>query len=162
MVTPTNEDSAARVQAAIAALHPDLRVEIHAGSTATAEGAASAAGCALGQIVKSLLFIAGTRPLLALVAGDRKADVPRLAVLLGVPRKRLRLATPDEVLAITGFPIGGVPPLGQPAPIETLIDAAFERYDTLYAAAGTPHAVFRIRRALLVELTGGRVASFTA
>lgn len=157
-----NDDPAARVQAAIAALRPDLRIEIHEGSTATAEGAAVAADCELGQIVKSLLFIAVTRPLLALVAGDRKADVRRLAVLLGVPRKRLRLATPDEVIQATGYPIGGVPPLGHPARIETVIDASFARYDELFAAAGTAHAVFRIPRPLLVELTGGRVAEFTA
>lgn len=157
-----NDDPAAHVQTVIAALHPDLRVEIHDGSTATADGAAAAAGCELGQIVKSMLFITGTRPLLALVAGDRKADTSRLAVLLGVPRKRLRLATPDEVVTATGYPIGGVPPLGHPAPIETIIDASFDRYDELFAAAGTAHAVFRIRRPLLVELTGGRVAEFTA
>jgi prolyl-tRNA editing enzyme YbaK/EbsC (Cys-tRNA(Pro) deacylase) len=157
----TNDDPAARVQAAIAALHPDLHVEIHSDSTATAEDAAQAAGCALGQIVKSMLFMADARPVLALVAGDRKVDVPGLAVLLGVPRKRLRLATPDSVREYTGFDVGGVPPLGHPAPIETVIDASFERYDELYAAAGSAHAVFRIPRPLLVELTGGRVASFT-
>ncbi|HZQ37897.1 MAG TPA: YbaK/EbsC family protein [Dehalococcoidia bacterium] len=154
-------DPAARVQAAIAKLHPDLCVEIHDGSTATADGAAAAAGCELGQIVKSLLFIAVERPVLALVAGDRKVDVSRLAVLLGVPRKRLRLATPNEVVEITGYAIGGVPPLGHPAPIETVVDASFTRYGELFAAAGTAHAVFRIPRPLLVELTGGRVAEFT-
>lgn len=157
-----NEDPAARVQTAIAAIHPDLRVEVHHGSTATADGAAAAAGCELGQIVKSMLFIAATRPLLALVAGDRRADTARLAHLLGVPRKRLRLATPEEVVATTGYAIGGVPPLGHPAPIETLIDASFDRYDELFAAAGSDHAVFRIPRTLLVELTRGRVAEFTA
>ncbi|HLZ72461.1 MAG TPA: YbaK/EbsC family protein [Dehalococcoidia bacterium] len=155
------DDPAARVQAAISALHPGLHVEIHAGSTATAEGAAAAAGCELGQIVKSLLFIAGERPVLALVAGDRKADVPLLAILLGVPRKRLRLAKPEEVIETTGYPIGGVPPLGHPVRIETVIDASFARYGELFAAAGTANTVFRIGRDLLVELTGGRVVEFT-
>src|SRR5262249_32213066 len=102
-----------RVQAAPDALHPGLRVVTFDALTDTA---AAAAGCELGQIVKSLLFVVDRRPVMLLVAGDRKADTARLAPLLGVPRKRIRMASSDEVRELTGFEVGGVPPLGHPRP----------------------------------------------
>lgn len=156
------DDPAARVQAALAALGAEIPVERYAASTATAEAAAKVAGCALGQIVKSMLFIAVERPVLLLIAGDRRADTARLAPLLGVPRKRIRLASPAEALTFTGYAVGGVPPLGHPAPIETLVDQTFDRFTTLVAAGGSPRALFRIERTLLLQLTRGREAAISA
>src|SRR5947209_18724936 len=121
------DDAPARVQQALDALGSGLRVQVLDLLTDTAPAAAAAAGCELGQIVKSMLFMADGRPLLLLIAGDRKADTSRLAPLLGVPRKRIKLATPEEVRELTGYDIGGVPPLGHPQPLETLIDRSLAR-----------------------------------
>jgi prolyl-tRNA editing enzyme YbaK/EbsC (Cys-tRNA(Pro) deacylase) len=155
-------EPAARVQAALDAACHGLQVVVHDASTATALDAAAAAGCEPGQIVKSLLFIANEAPVLLLVAGDRRADTAKLAPLLGVPRKRVRMATPDEVLSLTGYEVGGVPPLGHPQPLETILDASLDRFQELYAAAGTGNTVFRVDRAVLVELTRARVADVSS
>jgi prolyl-tRNA editing enzyme YbaK/EbsC (Cys-tRNA(Pro) deacylase) len=148
-----------RVQAALDALHPGLRVVTFDALTDTAAAAAAAAGCELGQIVKSLLFVVDRRRVMLLVAGDRKADTARLAPLLGVPRKRIRMASSDEVRELTGFEVGGVPPLGHPRPIETLLDDSLERFDDVWSAAGTPHAIFRVDLDLLKQLSGARTAA---
>ena len=107
----------------------------------TAPASAATAGCELGQIVKSLVFVDGSGPVLVLCAGDRRVD----AAALG-----LRRAKPDVVREATGFAIGGVPPLGHPAPMRTLVDASLQRFETVWCAAGTPHAVFEIGTEALI------------
>ncbi len=129
--------------------------------TSTAESAARAVNAPLGSIVKSLIFLADGAPLLVLVAGDRRADVKRLRGELGLSTKRLRIATAGEVMAETGFEVGGVPPVGHRVPLRTLVDASLARFDRLWAAAGSGHAVFPIAYAQLLELTGGEVREFT-
>ena len=150
------------VQAALDAVQPGIQIQITGVLTDTARAAAGAARCELGQIVKSLLFVAGGRPILLLVAGDRKADLTRLAPLLGVPRKRITMASPPEVKRLTGYEVGAVPPLGHPVPLETLIDRSLERFDEVYASAGAANAIFKTTPAQLTAMTGGRIADITA
>lgn len=108
-----------------------------ADSTRTAQEAAAAVGVGVGQIVKTLVFVDDNGPLLCLCAGDRRVDTAKLGV--GV-----RQARGDEVREATGFAIGGVPPLGHERPLRTVVDESLRRFDTIWCAAGTPHAVFPV------------------
>lgn len=151
-------DPVARVREALlaAGLGADLVQELPA-DTSTAEAAARAVEAPLGSIVKSLVFWADDAPLLVLVSGDQRADVKRLRTVLGLSKRRLRIARPSEVLAHTGFEVGGVPPVGHEERLRTLIDHTLSRFDTVWAAAGTANAVFPISYERLVSLTGGEV-----
>ncbi|MDR7419856.1 MAG: YbaK/EbsC family protein [Armatimonadota bacterium] len=123
--------------------------------TRTAEDAARAIGTTLGQIVKSLVFVADDRPVLALASGKNRVDARKLARAAGAGR--IERAAADLVRAATGFAIGGVPPVGHATPLDTFIDEDLLGYDIVYAAAGTPTAIFPIAPADLVRVTGGRV-----
>jgi prolyl-tRNA editing enzyme YbaK/EbsC (Cys-tRNA(Pro) deacylase) len=125
--------------------------------TSTAEAAALAVNAPVGSIVKSLVFLADGEALLVLVAGDQRADVKRLRAMLGLSKRRLRIARPDEVLAQTGFEVGGVPPVGHQEPLQTLVDRTLGRFDTVWAAAGNAHAVFPIAYEQLLAITDGKV-----
>lgn len=148
-----------RVQAALDAKGLGIRVVEFPCSTATAEQAAAAAGCPLGAIVKSLLFLIDGQPVLVLVAGDRMADPRRIAARFGVGKKKVRLADAETVRTLTSYEIGGVPPVGHPVPLTTLIDDSLGRFDVVWAAAGTSNAVFPIPFSLLAQITSGEVAS---
>jgi prolyl-tRNA editing enzyme YbaK/EbsC (Cys-tRNA(Pro) deacylase) len=147
-----------RVRQALAdaGLDADLVQELPA-DTSTAEAAARAVHAPVGTIVKSLIFLADGVPLLVLVAGDQRADVKRLRTFLGLSKRRLRIARPDDVLAHTGYEVGGVPPVGYGEPLRTLIDRTLSRFDTVWAAAGNAQAVFPITYRELVTITGGEV-----
>jgi prolyl-tRNA editing enzyme YbaK/EbsC (Cys-tRNA(Pro) deacylase) len=106
--------------------------------------------------VKSLVFVADGRPVLALASGKNRVDAAKLARAAGAAR--IRRADADLVRATTGFAIGGVPPVGHAAPLDTFIDEDLLGYDVVYAAAGTPTAIFPVAPADLVRVTGGRVA----
>jgi len=149
--------SAQKVQAALQALGLQLQVVELPGSTRTAVEAAQSVGCQVGQIVKSLVFKGkrSGRPLLVVASGSNRVDERRLEALIGEP---LGKADADFVRERTGFAIGGVPPAGHAEPIETYIDADLLQYDEIWAAAGTPHAVFRLTPADLERMTAGRVA----
>jgi prolyl-tRNA editing enzyme YbaK/EbsC (Cys-tRNA(Pro) deacylase) len=125
--------------------------------TSTAEAAARAVGAPQGSIVKSLIFMADGEPMLILVAGDQRADVKKIRAELGLSKKRLRIAQPAEVLERTGFEVGGVPPMGHDKALRTLIDRTLGRFETVWAAAGSGHAVFPIGYEKLVSVTGGEV-----
>jgi prolyl-tRNA editing enzyme YbaK/EbsC (Cys-tRNA(Pro) deacylase) len=140
----------------MAGLDADLVCELPA-DTSTAEAAARAVGAPQGSIVKSLVFLADGAPLLVLAAGDQRVDIKRLRVTLGLSKRRLRIARPDEVLAHTGFEVGGVPPVGHRPLVRTLIDHTLGRYDTVWAAAGSAHAVFPIAYEQLLAITNGEV-----
>ena len=148
-----------RVQAAIDALGLESRVERFAASTATAEEAAAAVGCELGQIVKTLFFLADGRPTIVLVAGDRQADTAALAEVLGVPRKKLRMGSPETVLESTGFAVGGVAPVGLLTPCDVLADESLSRFDRIWAAAGERDAVFGANTEALVMAVNGQWAA---
>ena len=154
--------SVQRVRDALAeyGLDLDMAVRELPQSTRTAPQAAQAIGCDLGAIVKSLLFLADDMPVLVLVAGDRRADPIRLRAVLGA--SQVAMANADRVRAETGFTIGGVPPVGHTQPLRVYIDRSLSRFDTVWAAAGGPNAVFPIQYATLVQITGGQVADVIA
>jgi len=152
-------DGPARVQAALAQAGLPTRVQVLDESARTAVLAAQALGTELGSIVKSLLFLADDRPVLVLVAGDRRADTARLRALLGA--QQVQIADAERVRRETGYAIGGVPPLGHIRLLPTYIDASLSRFQTVYAAAGAPRAVFAIDFPTLVEVTHGHVADVT-
>lgn len=138
-----------------------LEADIHemSASTRTAEEAAAAIGTTVPRIVKSLVFLADDAPILALVSGSNRLDVDRLGLALGCTIARADAAA---VRAATSFAIGGVAPLGHPAPLPVYIDRDLLQYDVVWAAAGTPHAVFPISPATLVQATGGTVLDLKA
>lgn len=148
-----------RVQAALLEAGLDAGCVTLKDSTRTAAMAAEALGTALGSIVKSLIFLADGQPVLVLVAGDRQADPAKLKVLLKA--QRVLLADAERVQQETGFSVGGVPPVGHRQRLPTWVDASLGRFETVYAAAGSPHAVFPIAFESLVQITHGHVADVT-
>ncbi|MGA8112768.1 MAG: YbaK/EbsC family protein [Actinocatenispora sp.] len=126
----------------------------------TAAAAASALGVQVGQIANSLIFTAefpdGDRPVLVLTSGAHRVDTARVAELLGA--RALRRATPDFVRKHTGQAIGGVAPVGHPAPVRTVVDATLGDHPLVWAAGGVPRAVFPTAFAELVRITGGEPA----
>ena len=148
--------SAQRVQDALTALGLPCRVVELPASTRTAQEAADAVGCTVGQIVKSLVF-RGARtdaPILVAASGANRVNETRLAELAGEP---IAKADAAFVRAHTGFAIGGVAPLGHPTSLTTYIDADLLQYAEIWAAAGTPNAVFALTPADLQTMTNGRV-----
>jgi len=123
-------------------------------STATAVAAAEAIGTTVGRIVKSLVFLAGEQPILVLASGPNRVDVDKIAHVVGQPVTRARA---DLVRQATGFAIGGVPPVGHVQPLATYVDQDLLQYDEVWAAAGTPNAVFCIHPRDLVRITDGVV-----
>lgn len=158
---PPLSNSAQRVQAALAAHGLGLTVVELPQSTRTAAEAAAAVGCTVGQIAKSLIFRAAEsgRPVLVIASGSNRVDERAVAAQLGEP---LAKADADFVRARTGFVIGGVPPIGHVEPPVTFIDQDLLAYDLIWAAAGTPNAVFQLKPADLAALTGGTVAAVKA
>lgn len=150
-------EAAQRVQEALAARGAACRVVELPASTRTALEAATAIGCHVEQIVKSLVFRTTStgRPVLVLASGANRVDEGAVSRLVGEP---ITKADATFVRTRTGFAIGGVPPLGHPEPLPTLLDEDLLRYAEVWAAAGTPHAVFAITPAELVAVTGGEVA----
>ena len=134
--------SARKVQDAAAALGLEIAVREMAESTRTAVDAAAACGVTVGQIVKSLVFLGSEsgKPYLLLVSGDNRVNEKGVAQHLG---EKLKRPDADAVRALTGFAIGGIPPFGHASPIATYMDADLLKYDVIWAAAGTPRAVFR-------------------
>lgn len=149
--------SAQKVQDALAALGLPCRVIELTESTRSAGDAARAVGCDVGQIVKSLVFRGETsgKPLFVLASGRNRVAEARLAELAGEP---IGKADASFVREKTGFAIGGVAPLGHPAPLETYIDEDLLQYPELWAAAGMPTALFSLTPAELRLMTAGRVA----
>jgi prolyl-tRNA editing enzyme YbaK/EbsC (Cys-tRNA(Pro) deacylase) len=145
-----------RVQAALEAAGLDVQVVELEESARTAQLAADALGTLLGSIVKSLVFLADGCPVLVLVAGDRRADPHKLKRLLEA--RRVMIADAERVRQVTGFSIGGVPPMGHFQPLPTWIDESLGRFETVYAAAGHPRVVFPIAYGALVQVTNGNVA----
>jgi prolyl-tRNA editing enzyme YbaK/EbsC (Cys-tRNA(Pro) deacylase) len=148
--------SARKVQEALNALGMTLEVVELPASTRTAVEAAQAIGCQVGQIVKSLVFKAkrSERPILVIASGQNRVDERRIEALIGEP---LGKADADFVRQRTGFVIGGVPPVGLQERLETFIDQDLSLYQEIWAAAGTPHAVFRLTPEDLLKMTGGQV-----
>ena len=147
--------SVQRVADALAQLGLQVEITEFSESTRTAEEAAAAVNSTVGQIVKSLVFLAGNQPVLAMVSGANRVDTNRLAEAAGGPISR---ANADIVRTATGFSIGGVPPVGHATPLATYLDRDLLQYDRVWAAAGTPNAVFPITPDELQRITGAIVA----
>ena len=155
--------STQRFAEAAAALGIEVAPVSYPAGTRTAQDAAAAIGCTVGQIVKSLVLMATTRgettPVLALTAGDRRVDPPALARVLEADE--VRMATAEEARAATGFAIGGTPPFGHPTPVPTVLDPHLAAHEVVWAAAGTPRDVFVLTPDDLRRAGARDVADFT-
>ena len=125
-------------------------------TTRSAADAAGAVGCQVGQIAKSLVFQGQStqRPVLVIASGANRVDEEKLASVLG---ESMAMARPEHVRALTGFAIGGVPPLGHQTPMETIIDADLMTHERIWAAAGTPRAMFSLTPDELLRMTDAEV-----
>jgi prolyl-tRNA editing enzyme YbaK/EbsC (Cys-tRNA(Pro) deacylase) len=146
---------ARKVQDALADLGLEARVVTTAESARTAEEAAQAVGAEVGQIVKSLVFLVDEEPVLVLVSGSNRLDIAKLGRLA---HGRVERASAEVVRAATGYAIGGVAPIAHARPLAVWCDADLLRYETVWAAAGTPHAVFPVAPGDLVRVTDATVA----
>lgn len=137
-----------------------LRIETFPETTHTAQDAARTVGAELGQIVKSLVFVAagpdGLEPILALVSGSNRVDLARLGAVVGLGD--VRAATAREARDLTGYAIGGIPPIGHDRPTRVVMDPDLGRFPVVWAAAGTPDAVFCVPPATLRILSNATVA----
>ncbi len=143
------------VVAAGLAIGIDVQPREFSESTRTAAEAAAAIGVELGQIVKSLIFVVDEQPVLALVSGDRQLDEKKLAAAAGGTVSRRPDA--EVVRAVTGFPVGGVPPFGHTSDLPVFFDQDLLRFEEVWASAGTPHVNFAADPRQLADATGGRV-----
>ena len=148
--------SAQKVQDALHALGFDSAVIEHAESTRTAQEAADRVGVRLGQIVKSLIFKgkASGKPILVLTSGANRVDEKRIKTFAG---EKIERAKPDFVREVTGYAIGGVPPIAHVQKMETYLDEDLMQYTVIWAAAGTPNAVFELTPSDLKKMTDGKV-----
>jgi prolyl-tRNA editing enzyme YbaK/EbsC (Cys-tRNA(Pro) deacylase) len=147
--------SVQRVADTLAQLGIQVEITEFAESTRTAEEAAAAVNCTVGQIVKSLVFLAEGKPVLTLVSGANRVDIEKLAAVAGGPITR---AQADNVREATGFSIGGIPPVGHATPLPTFFDRDLLQFERVWAAAGTPNAVFPIAPDDLQRISGATVA----
>ena len=154
---PTLSPSAQKIQSLLHELGYNYIVVEHAESTRTAQEAADRAGCELGQIVKSLIFRGKSsgKPILVLTSGANRVDEKRIS---GYAGEAISRADADFVRSVTGFAIGGVPPIGHSQSMETYLDEDFLPFKTIWAAAGTPNAIFELNTEDLQKMTGGTVA----
>jgi prolyl-tRNA editing enzyme YbaK/EbsC (Cys-tRNA(Pro) deacylase) len=152
--------TAQKVQDALSAQGFPYQVVESATPSRTAAEAAALVGCELAQIVKSLVFRTkeSGRPVLVLTSGVNQVNEWRIGALLKEPLEKARAAFVREH---TGFAIGGVAPLGHPKALETFIDQDLLKLPEIWAAAGTPNALFRLAPGDLVKMTGGRVIKVT-
>lgn len=157
MPTPLSP-SAQKIQDNLRRLGFDLTVIEFPESTRTAQEAAERVGCTLGQIVKSLIFCGQDtgKPILVLTSGSNRVDENRLQAYVG---EKIARADAGFVREVTGFAIGGVPPLGHIRSMETYLDEDLLQYEVIWAAAGTPKAMFQLTPAELQRMTGGQVVS---
>jgi len=155
-MTNSLSSSAQKIQDLLDSLGYEYKVIEHTESTRTAQEAADRAGCELGQIVKSLIFkgkVSG-KPILVLTSGANRVNEKRIRDHAG---EGIGKADADFVRSVTGYAIGGVPPIGHVQKMETFIDEDFFHYATVWAAAGTPNAIFELKTEDLQKMTEGNV-----
>ncbi|MDA8234898.1 MAG: YbaK/EbsC family protein [Clostridia bacterium] len=124
--------------------------------TSTSELAAQVLGVEVGQIAKSLLFLADGRPVLVVTSGDVRVDQKKLKRLLGV--SKVKFADPDTVYEVTGYQVGGVCPIALNKPVNIYVDESLHRFPVVYAAAGTPSSALPVTVEQLLTITGGQLA----
>ena len=149
-----------RLQEALREMGIDSEVVRLSDSTRTAPEAAAAVGCDVGAIAKSLLFMADGEPLLVICGGDRRVDTAKVAALVGADA--VKMSSVEDVRRLTGYAIGGVPPLGHSTHLRKLMDSRLLRWTVVYAAAGAHDALFPINPQLLAEKSGALLAEVTA
>lgn len=125
--------------------------------TPTVATAAAALGVQPDQIVKSVLFLADSRPVLVVANGTARIHRKQLADTLAISRRRIKMAGPEQVLAVTGFPVGTVPPFGHLQPLATLVDAGVLRETAVYGGGGAINALMRLTPQELLRITNGRI-----
>ncbi|MFF1816880.1 YbaK/EbsC family protein [Kribbella sp. NPDC058245] len=148
----SNHSNVQRVADALQAAGATGAIKILDEAVPTAAAAAAELGCAVGAIANSLIFDGDGTPVLILTSGAHRVDTAKVAAELGITK--LRRATPEFVKEHTGQSIGGVAPVGHPAPVPTYVDTALQQYDVIWAAAGIPHSVFPTSYTELLSLTG--------
>lgn len=151
-----DEWNAGHVQRVLAGVAPDVQITFFETSTATSQMAADNIGCELGQIAKSIVFLIEDRPAVVIISGDQRVDDRKLAALHNVSRKKIRAASAEDCIAITGYAPGGVPPIAHRRDdIWVYVDESLARYDMIYAAAGAHNAIMPIAFDRLVALSRG-------
>ena len=148
-----------RAEKSIKEFDQNLEVTCLEKTARTAEDAATALGCNVGAIVKSLLFSTGKGFVLCLVSGDKRCSLNKLKKILN--EKNVLMAKPEDVKKITGYTIGGVSPVGHLNKVRIYIDTNLERFKTVFAAAGHPNCVFKIEFNQLTKLTSGEIKEIT-
>jgi prolyl-tRNA editing enzyme YbaK/EbsC (Cys-tRNA(Pro) deacylase) len=156
----TLSGSAKKVQDTLVACGVNCSVVEMPATTRAAKEAAAAIGCTVAQIAKSIVFrtVAGRSPILVIASGANRVNEKRIAEIVG---QAVEIADADYVRDVTGFVIGGVPPVGHTTHIRTLVGADLMKFDVIWAAAGTPRAVFRLTPQELQKITDGTVAQIT-
>ncbi|NWL89769.1 MULTISPECIES: YbaK/EbsC family protein [unclassified Paenibacillus] len=152
--------SAEKVQNILRDFGHELQVIELQDSTRTSDEAARTIGCRVSQIAKSLIFKGkqSQQPILVIASGTNRVNEKTIRAYLG---EKLEKADADFVLEHTGYAIGGIPPVGHHSPIKTFIDEDLLQYEEIWAAAGTPNAVFRLTPQILTEIVDGTVISIT-
>lgn len=160
-IKETLSPSVIKVQAALRALGFNGKIVEYQDSTRTSAEASERVGCQIGQIVKSLIFRGQSsgKPILVLTSGANRVNENLISRFAG---ESIGRADADFVRAATGYAIGGVPPVGHPQPLETYFDEDLLQYGKIWAAAGTPNAVFELTPADLEKMTGGKVVKLKA
>ena len=148
-----------RAERSIKEFDPGLKIICLEQTARTAQDAATALGCNVGAIVKSLLFSAGENFVLCLISGDQRCSLNKLKKI--IDEKDVSMAKPEDVKKITGYTIGGVSPVGHLTKVKIFIDSSLERFTALYAAAGHPNCVFKINFNQLTNLTSGEIKELT-
>ncbi|MHB8171273.1 MAG: YbaK/EbsC family protein [Thermincolia bacterium] len=146
----------ARVQEYVDRYNMDIKAMEFADDTSTSELAAQVLGVEVGQIAKSLLFLANCQPVLVVTSGDVRVDQKKLKKLLGV--SKVRFADPETVLEVTGYQVGGVCPVALNKPVIIYVDESLCRFEVVYAAAGTPSSALPVTVEQLLTITGGQLA----
>ena len=154
-----NKEPVKRVEKILNEFDSSIKIIVLEQTARTANDAATALGCKVGAIVKSLLFKAGENFILCLVSGDSKCSLNKLKKILR--EKDVSMANPDDVKKVTGFTIGGVSPVGHLKNINIYVDEALKRFTNIYAAAGHPNAIFKISFNQIVELTNGEISELS-
>jgi len=154
-----NKEPVKRVQELISKFDSKLKVIVLNTTARTAKDAATSLKCEVGAIVKSLLFKADDTFLICLVPGDKRCSLNKLKKILN--KKDVRMANADEVKANTGFSIGGVAPIAHLKKLNIFIDQSLGRFESIFAAAGHPNSIFKIKYNQLVQMTKGEVKEIT-
>ena len=147
------------VQKVLDTFNLGIQIRFFENSTATSQLAADEIGCQLGQIAKSICFIVDDQPVLVIASGDQRVDDRKVAALLGVSRKQIKFATPEQCINLIGYAPGGVPPLAhRTIPRAIYLDDSMKRYEQIYPAGGASNAIFGVTLDQLESITGGAFA----